>query len=122
MWLPYCGLDVNPHLFRREGDGTEDEWYARSQVIKSGFPVLIFAFKGPKGFGASDKFIRIQKFTNLAFPEIFSKVQFASTDIPSLKLTNARRELPLKIGQPQKEISSCDYLFSGAMSVLGEEN
>jgi len=77
-------------------------------VIKSSFPVLIFAFKGPKGFGASEKFIRIQKFTNLEFPEIFLKVQFASTDIPSLKLT-ARRELPLKIGQPQKEISSCDY-------------
>ena len=91
-------------------------------MIKSGFPVLIFAFKGPKGFGASEKFIRIQKFTNLEFPEIFLKVQFASTDIPSLKLTNARRELPLKIGQPKRKSHLATIDFQELCQSHWEEN
>ncbi len=58
--------------FRREGDGTEDEWYARTQaVVIYSVPSSDFCLLPKDLVKASEKFIRIQKkFTNLEFPEI----------------------------------------------------
>ena len=67
---------------------------------------------------ASEKFIRIQKkFTNLEFPErrFFLKVQFASKDIPSLKLNI----FPPENRPSRKEIS---LIFRGELLVLGGVN